>query len=109
MGIIAEQSHLTNPNPDLEQLRRRTVPGMAHFAGTGPKGKTCRECSEWTGCGKEAGYYAPKGAHGGLIKPRSCDKYRELMRGDIGEPIPPDTMACKYFDPAIAPPALVSK
>ncbi len=108
MGIIPEQSHLTNPNPKLEEQRRKTWPGMAHFAGTGPEFKTCRECSEWTGCGLQDGYYATNGVHGGAIKPRACEKYRTLMSG-IGEAVPGNAAACKYFDQAVSPPPIVWK
>lgn len=34
---------------DLAELARETPPGMAGICGTGPRGKTCRECAFWGG------------------------------------------------------------
>jgi hypothetical protein len=68
-------------NPELAARVRATVPGMAHFAGTGPEGKTCRECIEWTLVGRK----------------RLCAKYRSLMDKWGDQYIPPLTAACKYF------------
>lgn len=97
--------HLTKPDPALEEKRRRTQPGMAHWAGSGPPRRTCRECKHWSGCGSERGYYARKGMYGGTIKPRSCEKHRDLMQGNVGPGVPHDTAACKYFeDDGNAPP-----
>lgn len=109
MGLIAEQSHLTVLDPAFEAKRNRTYPGMAHFAGTGPAGSSCRLCLFWTGCGFEDGWYAKKGKHGGKLKPRSCAKHRELMQGDIGPAIPYDAAACKYFSESPAPPTITEK
>lgn len=108
MGIISSQQHLSVTNAPLDQMRRQTALGMAHFAGTGPELKTCRECSHWTGCGRGDGYYSKNGKHGGLLKPRSCDKYETLMQS-VGEPVPPTTRACKYFDEVPAAPAIAQK
>lgn len=105
MGLIQDQPSLTVLNPDLEDKRRRTWPGMAHWAGTGPTGKTCRMCNSWTGCGVESGYYANGGKHKGAVKPRPCEKYQELMAGETGPAIPHETQACKYFSENPLPPA----
>jgi hypothetical protein len=64
-------------------------PGMAHFAGTGPKGKTCGGCKFWTH--RTANFYG-------------CDKYKELMRGKAGKPIRGSLPACKYFEQKPQPP-----
>lgn len=44
MSLFKEslQDHLTASPVDA--FARASYPGMAHFAGTGPRGKTCREC-----------------------------------------------------------------
>jgi hypothetical protein len=39
--------YLTEPNPELAALVKATPPGMAHWAGTGPAGKVCRDCAAW--------------------------------------------------------------
>jgi len=71
--------------------QRITHKGMAHFAGTGPRGLTCRECIFWD-------YW--KGDYrqsDGLIKPARCKKYQSLMRGAKGSAVPGDAAACSYF------------
>lgn len=103
MGLIQEQEGLTVIDPNTERLRRATYPGMAHFAGTGPKGKTCRECVFWTNCGLLVKYYSKSGMYGGTIKPLACAKYKELMRGEIGPAVPHDASACKYFAETATP------
>lgn len=109
MGLIVEQPNLTVINPALESARRSTYPGMAHFAGSGPAGVTCRQCRDWTGCGQESGYYAKKGKHGGVLKPRPCGTYRALMGGEIGPAVPHDARACKYFIETPTPPSLTER
>lgn len=83
--------HLTKPNVVLEEMRRRTPPGMAHWAGTGPEGATCRGCAHW----KTTGYLAGSG----LLKNSPCDKYRRMMGGVDGPPIPHYAPACKWIEP----------
>lgn len=72
--------------------QRVTHKGMAHFAGTGPNGRTCRECIHWDHFN---GSYR-KGD--GRISKASCKKFSALTRGEKGHPVPDDAMACKYFD-----------
>lgn len=109
MGLIAEQSHLTVTDPAMETKRQQTYPGMAHFARSGPEGRTCRQCQSWTGCGGETGYYAKKGMYGGMVKPRSCSTYRDLMQGEVGPGVPHTAMACKYFSKNETPPTITAK
>jgi hypothetical protein len=70
-----------------------TVPGMAHFAGTGPSGATCGGCVHWD----KRDERSLIGKH----KPRRCDKFRQLMQGMDGAPIPASTPACKYYAGAV--------
>jgi hypothetical protein len=59
---------------------------MAHWAGTGPTGKACRDCAAWVLVGRV----------------RLCDKYKRMMGKDEWETkkvIPSGTAACKYFEP----------
>lgn len=94
--------HLTAPNKHLAEQQANTPPGMAHWAGTGPKGKQCRECLFWTGCGGERGYYS--GGNG--LKPRSCKKYMDLMSGKRGPAVPYYTPACRHFAQSDKPPGV---
>jgi hypothetical protein len=72
--------------------QRATHKGMAHFAGTGPRGLTCRECIFWD---HWKGDYRKKD---GLIKPAPCKKYQQLRSGERGNDVPDDAAACKYFE-----------
>jgi hypothetical protein len=77
--------HLTVINKKLDELVHRTLAGMAHWSGTGPKGARCGECK----------YLATINR-----KPLRCMKYTRLMSGKIGpKAIPLNTKACKYFEP----------
>lgn len=81
-------AHLTEPNPDLARMIRNTPDGMAHWAGSGPEGKTCKTC-----------------AHYGAVFPREgttkyqdrCKLYQQRAGGRVGGKIPSATAACKYF------------
>lgn len=75
-------------NPHLKQdetgaIAMKTFVGMAHFAGSGPKGKTCRQCLFY---GNE-GYKKTNKE----LKASSCSK-------GLGGKFPHSAMACKYFD-----------
>jgi len=62
----------------------RTVPGMAHFSGTGPKGKVCGVCAYWGSSLQRLG--------------EACAKYAELMGGKWHHRVIPfHTPACKYW------------
>lgn len=87
---MSEIDHLTEPNPDLAAKRSKTMPGMAFWAGTGPEGKTCRECKHWA----FDGYLASSG----LLKDAQCDKYTRMMNGNPGGKLPHYMPACKYFE-----------
>lgn len=100
---------LTTIDARLDQARKNTKPGMAHWAGTGPDGMTCRHCDHWDGCGSDPGYYAENGKHKGSIKPRSCRKYQTMMSGKEGPAVEHTALACKYFELADAVPVIVKK
>ncbi len=71
---------------------QETAPGMAHWAGSGPTGTTCRECVYFTG----KTYHSKAGGFRGGSKPAPCLKFKQLMR-QKGPPVPHDSAACKYF------------
>ena len=103
---MKNNDHLTAPNATLAEQVRASVPGMAHFALTGPAGRTCRECEHWgAGGGRDGGYYADGQR---LLKPRMCNKYRKLMLlGRKNSPlIRYDTPSCRHFDEAVAIPPI---
>jgi hypothetical protein len=109
-------SHLTKPQGErLAALQEITIPGMAHWAGSGPDGETCRQCAFWSRIkrvNKDTGdqeYGAIKRIGrqpDGTPSPRACSKYSQLMRGIRGGKIPFDTPACNKFEASgNAPPA----
>jgi hypothetical protein len=58
---------------------------MAHFAGTA--GETCGMC----------GYLSEVTHRGRRIN--RCAKFTKLMQGKVGDSVPKDTPACRYFSP----------
>jgi hypothetical protein len=78
----ANGRHFSAGHGDLSQCIEQSYEGMAHFAGTGPKGETCGGCRHF---------------RRGRGKNRACGKFAELT-GVGSKKIPPDAAACKYFE-----------
>lgn len=97
--LLDFNNHMTRGHGELEDSLRATHAGMAHFAGSGPAGKTCRECVFWT----ERNYYAKGGKYAGAIKPSSCERYHQLT-GRQGEKVPHEAAACRHFEHHPSPP-----
>lgn len=89
-------ANLTESPGSVPSLRREHFAGMAHFAGTGSDGSTCRECVHWQKLKRAANYSF------GVIKPRACAQYQR-MTGRRGHLVPHDAHACKYFEAAAKP------
>lgn len=71
------------------------IPGMAHFAGSGPAFTRCDGCSFAEGHGRME---VAKGM--GALKPITCAKWREMMGVRAGKKQPAfchTTKACKHF------------
>ena len=96
---------LTSLDPVLEGRIKATQQGMAHWAGTGPALRTCRECNHYT----QEGYYSKTGKNHGSLKPGICAKYRSMMNNKPGPKIDPNLPSCKYFDENPKPPNPVTK
>lgn len=110
MTLTRSMLPLTRPDPALAHAADITHPGMAHFAGSGMVGMTCRMCGFW-GHGAVGGvaYFAAGGQHYGQIKPARCLKFTQLMNGTIGAKVPDDAAACRHFEPHRNPPARFRK
>jgi hypothetical protein len=93
--------HYTQPNPELERIRRQTYAGMAHWAGSGPSDKTCRECVYWVHYHNQ--YHSKNGPYQGKLQDARCTKYLDLM-GHVGMAFPDDAKACMFFEQAENPP-----
>ncbi len=85
--------HLTKPQgEEMASLQEKTKPGMAFWSGSGPLGKTCRECVNW-GWSKHF-----RRDPWGELRPRMCSKFIRLTGGQKGDGVPHHVEACKYFE-----------
>jgi len=75
-----------------------SFPGMAHFAGTGPKDEMCGTCKHFAGYKRR---YGPRLS--ALIIPGRCRQYIRLMRAATGRRrvasliVPVEAPACRYW------------
>jgi len=85
---------------DLDVTHVQSEAGMAHFAGSGPRGKICGKCIFWgysTFIGREiinkqtGEVYTPTKYHEG------CKKYF-ILTEKHGKKISPKLLSCKYFE-----------
>jgi hypothetical protein len=85
---------LTKIDPEFERRVAMTLPGMAHWAETGPPGTTCGQCARY-------GYEAPvRDRAGNTIgvtrKDKRCELFWVLMR-QHGAKLPLQTPSCRHF------------
>jgi hypothetical protein len=90
--------HLTPgyQDPEFVQQVRRSVPGMAHFAATGPFGATCAGCCHF-------GFTEVLRNKSGdvvqsIARSNRCGKFYKLI-GKAGAVIPSTTEACRHYEP----------
>lgn len=89
----------------FESAYRKTPPGMAHLAGSGPAGRVCRECTRfYFEKGKPEYWAASNKVCGNTLKPARCSKFREMTKVK-GAKFPAETPACKYFEQSDSPPS----
>lgn len=105
----------SNGHGELGELLAASVAGMAHFAGTGPIGRTCRECESWGFprlgkpdadglCDILPPTFKRDPATGELCA-RRCYRFRQLT-GQAGGAIGHGAQACRHFvERAPYPPA----
>lgn len=101
-----DSNHLTKPHDErMRGYISSTYPGMAHWCGTGPDKKSCRECVHY----EFNGYYtAGSRVSGGGLKPGRCKKFKDMM-GKWGEKFPWHVSACRLFEENPIPPEKRSK
>ena len=80
----------------FNEMVNQTRSGQAHWAGTGPKGVSCRECSHW-----EFDGYKPDGT----LKPASCAMYLTLSYTK-GKKFSHEAISCKFFKKNENPPTV---
>jgi hypothetical protein len=81
--------------PALAAMMRATYAGQAHWAGSGPVGKTCGQCA-FLGYFKQ--HYSASGDLVGSERTRGCKRYHELT-GIHGPAVPAVASACRHFEP----------
>lgn len=105
MSIAPETSHLTEPRGEsFTSMLQRTHPGMAHFAGTGPAGLTCRQCVFWSVGALD--WHSAGGKHGGALKARGCRAYTKFTMGKTGQKVPHDAHVCKHYEASTDAPTI---
>ena len=87
--IKDHQRRLTDAGVSRQTLAN-TQQGQAYFGGTGPDGKTCRECFHWLGAESHRKV-------DGWLRKAACGK-------GTGKVIGHDALACKYFEEVENPP-----
>lgn len=83
-----------------ERGMRETPAGMAHWVGSGPKGRTCRECQHYNIAKTPKRYTANSQKHGiGELMPVGCKLWRARMPKSAKSwpKIHHKTAACKHF------------
>ncbi|MCZ8098173.1 MAG: hypothetical protein O9972_09675 [Burkholderiales bacterium] len=88
---------------DQARQHELSVPGMAHFGGSGPEGTFCHECSWWQPS-PEAKSPRVRRDSDGYLKPRRCRKYPRLMQGQDGPGVRPTQASCRYYAAIENPP-----
>lgn len=83
MTLLKIDEHLVRE--DASRVAFRTHQGQAYFGGTGPAGKSCKDCLLLNKSPRSTKY-------------GNCSKYSELMNGDPAPQIPLSAHACKYFE-----------
>jgi hypothetical protein len=90
-----DHGHLTPLYPfDVECQIDITMAGMAHFAGTGPSGRTCGVCRHY---GYDRKHYRQDDGEW-LERCNGCAMYKQLT-GTYGPAVPPQTPSCRHFVP----------
>lgn len=99
--------HLTKMFDDsFEEAFKKTPPGMAHLAGTGPTGRRCCQCERfYYDKGKPEYWAVSNKLAANTLKPARCGKYREMTK-QKGAKFPAHTPACKYFEKSPNPPPM---
>jgi N6-adenosine-specific RNA methylase IME4 len=77
--LFPHHDQLTDAGSVKRDMIALTVPGMAHFAGSGPPGEICGACAHWRG---------------------SCLEYARRMPSATTIPVPPETSACRHWSKA---------
>jgi hypothetical protein len=80
---LSNRMKLTDAGSVPSYIEAATVPGMAHFAGSGPADATCGGCYHWQSI-----------PHRGK---QHCAQYKQMTGDKVLKPIPSRTWACKYW------------
>jgi hypothetical protein len=75
---------------DVSVQQKETSCGMAHFAGTGPNGKTCKECRYL-----QSRDLTKSDLFGRIVY--HCRKFKEMTKKNV-ELETSNLLSCKYFE-----------
>lgn len=115
---MPSQAILFSPHLTLSELLepiRKTQIGQAHFAGTGPDGRTCRECRHFFCRSKDGKEYFRYQAAANAPKGPDRDVYLQAAHCNCPipnkayRPIDPTQEACRHFSERSEPIAMVQK
>lgn len=86
----------------------RTYLGQAHFAGTGPKGKTCRECSKFCSSNLDGSKRTPvyEGRDDGKMHLADARCHHQIAN-KADRVFPCKALACSFFEHADNPAVIV--
>lgn len=102
--VTGFSEHLTE-SEQLEPIRLTHL-GQAHFAATGPEGRTCRECEKWYHLGRNSGepvkVKKPHRYDAGAQRPCKC---QHPIANKAERRVPHDALACRFFKQCGNPPA----
>jgi len=82
---------------DLDVMHVQSEPGMAHFAGTGPRGKTCGNCIFWGYSTTRKRVNKSTGEVREVTTRREGCKNYYIITNKHGPKISPKLLSCKYF------------
>ena len=101
MDKVLSQKHLTDTNGEaLCGARGPTEKGQAHWGGTGPTAKRCRECIHWVPA-EGLKMYSVKG----MLAKGWCREYARLSNTKApGPKFKHSALTCRHFDENPEPP-----
>jgi hypothetical protein len=96
LKVLASRHLTTGYEPALAAMMHATVPGMAHWSGSGPSGETCGHCGHlgyWEQVRNDTGDTVYSRRRTGC-----CAKFFQLT-GKHGAVVPVTASACRHFQP----------
>lgn len=103
MSFLGTQHLKDGHEPSVAVSIKKTYPGMAHFAGTGPERAFCRTCVFWksaTGSHEYGSGTFP------TLRDHPCQKFRQLSGKVTNCRVPSHAEACRHYQASPNPPPI---